>query len=78
VEERDRPGRLTQRKFEVESRPAPSPAPSELPTSPPPSPPEKPVRPLVPSNQALLERQLKWFRERARYESRRTEEGEPK
>jgi hypothetical protein len=78
VEERDRSGRMTQRKFDVDARPPVAPASKEPPAAAPPPPPKEATRPSVPSNQALLERQLKWLRERSRFNSRRTEDGEPK
>ena len=88
MEERHGSRLVSQRHFEVEppptppispappaSSPPPPNAPTESPAAAPPSPPGPPPR-VDPSNRGLLERQLKWLRERAKFESRRpSEEG---
>jgi len=75
-------GLMTQRRLEVEPPPlAPAGSPSP---DPPPSPPAAPSpvrpadRPVPPSNEGLLERQLRWQRERARFEEAHPNEGTPK
>ena len=74
MEERSGSRLVTQRHLEVE--PVPSEPPSAPEEPPHPSPPMRPVDsvPGPPSNRGLLERQLRWFRERARFESRRQDD----
>ena len=65
---------VTQRRLELASTPEPAagppPAPSPAPASSPP--PVRPAdKPVAPSNRELLDRQLRWHRERARFESSR-------
>lgn len=76
MEERDSPRFVTQRHLEVD-RPAPDDNPAREPPAPIPPTVPGPPAPLVPSgpsNGGLLERQRRWFRERARFESRRPED----
>ncbi len=75
MEERHVARGVTQRHLELE--PAPPAAP-ELPLPPVPEPPPKPSPTLPPadapipsSNSGLLERQLRWHRERAKFETNR-------
>lgn len=69
---------VTQRRLEV--APPVEPPAASLPTIPSPSPsPSRPARPanepVSPSNRGLLERQLRWHRERAKFENgHRTDE----
>ena len=85
MEERSSPRLVTQRQLEVEPpRPAASPtsevAPSKVPalanataTPPPPAVPAVSA-PVGPSNLGLLDRQLRWYRERAKFEASRPAE----
>jgi len=71
MEERGSPRLVTQRQLEIESprasvAPARALPPSETPT------PATPPAASGPSNRGLLERQLRWYRERAKFESNRT------
>ena len=70
MEERPSPRLVTQRHLEVDT---PPPA-----VAPPPEPPDRMLPPVVrsppeagPSNRGLLERQRRWLRERAKFESKR-------
>jgi hypothetical protein len=73
MEERSSARLVTQRQLEVEPRPPDAGSPPVLPAPPPPpSPP--PSLPRVPSNRDLLERQIRWLRERAKFESKRPED----
>ena len=67
---------MTQRRLEVEPTPAP-PTPEPGPTPEVPMVPTTPARPadlpIAPSNRALLDRQLRWQRERAKFESSQTD-----
>ncbi len=89
MEERSSPRLVTQRQFEIEpARPPSSPASSTIsspvafPVSPPKSepanqtPPALPAvsTPVGPSNRGLLDRQLRWYRERAKFEANRPAE----
>lgn len=80
MEEHRSPRLVTQRHLAVDPvRPAPSAAPASEPESPPaPAPSTSGKAPPVaePSNRALLERQIKWHRERARFESHRARDEE--
>lgn len=70
MEERSGPRLVTQRQLEVEPlRPASAPAP-EAPARPP-SAAQAASSPVGPSNRGLLERQLRWYRERAKFEANR-------
>jgi hypothetical protein len=74
VEERRGARGVKQRHLEVEPpRPPPSEPPVPPPEEPPrPAPAQPPAdRPIPPSNRGLLERQLRWHRERAKFESGR-------
>jgi hypothetical protein len=81
VEERRGARLVTQRRLEVEHAPepsvpepaAPSGAPSRAPT-----PPRPPDEPIPPSNRGLLERQLRWHRERVKFEAGRAATEPPK
>lgn len=74
MEERRSPRLVMQRRLELEPI-RPSTAPTSVPA------PEAPTRPpaiarsasapLAPSNGALVERQLRWYRERAKFETHR-------
>jgi len=72
-------GLMTQRRLEVEPPPAapavpPSPAPPPTPSAA--QGPVRPAdRPVPPSNEGLLERQLRWQRERGRFEAVHPREG---
>jgi hypothetical protein len=73
MEERSGPRLVTQRHLEVAPGAAESPPDPEPPSpSPPPSPGTS--APVGPSNRLLLERQLRWLRERAKFESRRPDD----
>lgn len=75
MEERRGPRVVTQRQLEVEPTRAPSvPAPAPPPEGPPRPVPALPPadRPIPSSNQGLLDRQLRWHRERTKFESART------
>lgn len=77
MEERSGPRLVTQRQLEVAAPPAdPTPA-SPAPSPDPPAAPV-PSEPVGPSNRGLLARQLRWFRERARFESKRPDDEGPK
>jgi hypothetical protein len=73
MEERGSSRLVTQRQLEVEAPRPVSPPPTEDPAPAPPGAPAAPI-PAEPSNRRLLERQLRWFRERARFESRRPDD----
>ena len=65
---------VTQRKLEAEPTTEPSAGPPPAPPGPPEAshPPARPANePVPPSNRGLLDRQLRWHRERARFESGR-------
>jgi hypothetical protein len=72
---------VTQRHLELESpvppsTPVPEPPPEPVSSSPPPGRP--PDRPIPPSNTSLLDRQLRWQRERGKFEAGHAVESEPK
>lgn len=73
MEVRSGPRVVTQRQLEIVPPPAEPPANTEAPT-PPPRIAEGPQAPPGPSNQGLLERQARWMRERARFESSRPDD----
>jgi len=77
LEERESPRLLTQRHLEGIGAPPspPTPGPAAGPTSPPSIPPNVPAER---SNAGLLERQLRWFRERSRFDARPREDEGPK
>ena len=66
--ERDRPHGVTQRRLELEPPPSPEPPPTEAPEPTPAAPPPPISR--EPSGGELRARQLRWLKERARFESR--------
>ncbi len=75
MEGRDRPRVVTQRPLPGESRPPPAPATVD------PVRPAGPIgvkEPTPPSNQAILDRQRRWFEERARFDARRSDDEGPK
>ena len=81
MEERRGARIVTQRHLQVEpvpepSAPSPAPPPEPSPRAGPSLPPAD--APVAPSNQGLLERQLRWNRERAKFESSRSADGESK
>ena len=72
MEERRGARIVTQRHLEVEPAPAPPASPPSPPPESPPAPPSparSPSQPLEPSGAGLIERQLRWYRERAKFES---------
>jgi len=78
MEERRGARSLMQRRFDVDPETPPPPAPAEPPVETPPSPPTPPpaaaVPPRAPSGDSLRERQLRWLKERAKFEARRPAE----
>jgi len=82
MEEHRGPRLVMQRQLEVEPKAPASPSTGEASPEPPSGPASEPTveAPTAgpPSNQALLERQLRWYRERAKFESRRPGEEEPR
>jgi len=69
LEERESPRVVTQRQLEVDA-PRPDPPREPPPEASPSVPDSRPPIPMIPSNLGLLERRLRWFRERAKFESK--------